>query len=65
MTLLEQLSNLLKYWKTMDDKTKLILALMQIDNLTKLLEGNEYEFMLTSKLISVQVELQRQLSHYE
>lgn len=48
----------------MDDKTKTILAIMQIDNLTKLLEGNEYEFMLTSKLISVQVELQRQLSFY-
>jgi len=49
----------------MDDKTKIILALMQIDNLTKLFEGNEYEFMLTSKLISVQVELERQLSFYE
>ena len=49
----------------MDDKTKIILALMQIDNLTKLFEGNEYEFMLTSKLISLQVELQRQLSFYE
>ena len=49
----------------MNEQTKLILALMQIDNLTKLFEGNEYEFMLTSKLISLQVELQRQLSHYE
>jgi len=49
----------------MDDKTKIILALMQIDNLTKLFEGNEYEFILTSKLISVQVELERQLSFYE
>jgi len=48
----------------MDDKTKIILALMQIDNLTKLFEGNEYEFMLTSKLISLQVELERQLSFY-
>jgi len=38
---------------------------MQIDNLTKLFEGNEYEFILTSKLISVQVELERQLSFYE
>jgi hypothetical protein len=49
----------------MNDKTKLILALMQIDNLTKLLEGNEYQDFLYSKLISTQVELQRQLSHYE
>jgi len=49
----------------MDDKTKLIFALMQIDNLTKLLEGNEYQQFLYSKLISVQVELTRQMSHYE
>jgi len=48
----------------MENKTKLILALMQIDNLTKLLEGNEYQDFLYSKLISAQVELQRQLSHY-
>ena len=38
---------------------------MQIDNLTKLLEGNEYQQFLYSKLISVQVELTRQMSHYE
>ena len=48
----------------MDDKTKTILAIMQIDNLTKLLEGNEYQEFLYSKLISTQVELKRQLSHY-
>jgi len=49
----------------MNDKTKLILALMQIDNLTKLLEGNEYQKFLCGHLISTQIELQRQLSHYE
>jgi len=49
----------------MNDKTKLILALMQIDNLTKLLEGNEYQHFLNSKLISARIELQRQLNHYE
>jgi hypothetical protein len=38
---------------------------MQIDNLTKLLEGNEYQDFLYSKLISLQIELKRQLSHYE
>jgi hypothetical protein len=38
---------------------------MQIDNLTKLLEGNEYQKFLYGHLISAQVELQRQLSHYE
>jgi hypothetical protein len=50
---------------TMNDKTKLILALMQIDNLTSLLEGNEYQDFLYSKLISTRVELQRQLNRYE
>jgi hypothetical protein len=49
----------------MTDKTKLIFALMQIDNLTKLLQDNEYQEFLYSKLISIQVELQRQLSNYE
>jgi hypothetical protein len=49
----------------MNDKTKLILALMQIDNLTKLLEGNEYQKFLYGHLISTQIELQRQLGHYE
>ncbi len=49
----------------MNDKTKLILALMQIDNLTKILEGNEYQQFLYGNLISTKVELQRQLSHYE
>lgn len=48
----------------MDDKTKLILALMQIDNLTKLLEGNEYQQFLYGHLISTQIEIQRQLNHY-
>jgi hypothetical protein len=49
----------------MDDKTKLILAQMQINNLVELLKGNEYEKFLYSKLISINVELKRQLSHYE
>jgi hypothetical protein len=48
----------------MSDKTKIILALMQIDNLTNLLKDNEYQKFLYSHLISVQVELKRQLSHY-
>jgi hypothetical protein len=48
----------------MTEETKLILGLMQIDNLTSLLEGNEYEKFLCSHLISIQVELNRQLSHY-
>jgi hypothetical protein len=49
----------------MTKKTKLILALQQIDNLAQLFEGNEYQKLLYSHLISIQVELKRQLSHYE
>ena len=45
-------------------KLNLILALTQIDNLTKLLEGNEYQKFLYGHLVSVQVELQRQLGNY-
>ena len=48
----------------MNEQTKLILALQQIDNLTNLLEGNEYQDFLYSKLISTRIELQRQLNHY-
>jgi hypothetical protein len=48
----------------MNDKTKLLLALQQIDNLTSLLEGNEYQQFLYGHLINIQVELKRQLSHY-
>jgi hypothetical protein len=47
----------------MNDQTKLILALMQIDNLTSLIEGYEYQKFFYSHLISVQVELQRQLTN--
>ena len=47
----------------MNEQTKLILALMQIDNLTSLIEDNEYQKYLYSHLISVQVELQRQLTN--
>jgi hypothetical protein len=46
-----------------NQKTKLIFALMQIDNLTKLLKDNEYESFLYSHLISIDVELKRQLTN--
>jgi len=48
----------------MNNKSKLLLALLQIDNLTELLKENEYEQFLYSHLISLRTELQRQLSHY-
>lgn len=47
----------------MNEQTKLILGLQQIDNLTSLLEGNEYQKFLYSHLIPIQVELQRQLTN--
>jgi len=46
------------------EKNKLILALLQVDNLTSLLKDNEYQDFLYAKLIGIQVELKRQLSHY-
>lgn len=49
----------------MTDKQKLLLALLQVDNLTHLFKENEYQNYLCGHLIQLQVELQRQLSHYE
>ena len=48
----------------MNEQVKLILALQQIDNLISLTNDNEYQKFLYNHLISVQVELKRQLSHY-
>jgi hypothetical protein len=48
----------------MTEKEKLIIALMQIDSLTELLQGNEYQQFLYSKLIGLQTELKRQISFY-
>ena len=45
----------------MNDKTKLILGLQQINNLTNLLERNKYQHFLYSHLIQIEVELKRQL----
>ena len=47
----------------MDQQTKLILALYQVDNLTKLTEDNEYKQFLYCKLSSVKCELERQLTN--
>ncbi len=46
-----------------DQKGKIILALMQIDNIMKLIKGNEYEFFMYSHLTSVDIELKRQLTN--
>lgn len=47
----------------MNEETKMILALMQIENLTQLLKDNEYQIFLYSHLIPVKIELERQLTN--
>jgi hypothetical protein len=47
----------------MNDQTKLIFALMQIDNISNLITENEYEHFFVSHLVPIQVELQRQLTN--
>lgn len=47
----------------MDQQTKLILAMYQVDNITKLIDGNEYQSYMALKLGSVYYELERQLSN--
>jgi len=46
----------------MDKQVKFNLALIQIDNLLKIVDGNEYEHYFVSHLIPIQIELQRQLN---
>jgi hypothetical protein len=46
-----------------NQRTKLILALSQVHNLTNLLENNQYQGYLYSHLISIEVELKRQLTN--
>jgi hypothetical protein len=47
----------------MDEKTKFILALLQIDNITNLMKENEYEHFMVSHLMPLKIEIQRQLSN--
>jgi hypothetical protein len=47
----------------MTDEMKLHLALVQIDNLSQLFEGNEFEQFLHNKLVGIEVEVKRQLSN--
>ena len=47
----------------MNQESKLIFALMQLENITSLIEGNEYETFLQSHLISIDVEIKRQLTN--
>jgi hypothetical protein len=49
--------------EAMDDKTKFILALMQIENISNLMKDNQYEGYMVSHLIPMKVEIERQLSN--
>jgi len=46
-----------------NQRTKLLLTLSQVEDIIKLIEGNEYEEYFTSHLIPIQVELNRQLTN--
>ena len=46
----------------MTEEVKLHLALMQTNNILSLIEGNQYEQFMKNKLVTLQVELNRQLS---
>jgi hypothetical protein len=45
----------------MNDKTKILLALQQIENIAKLVQGNCYEGFFSSHLLPIRFELERQL----
>jgi len=46
----------------MTEEAKLHLALMQVNNVLSLIQGNQYEQFMRNKLIGLQVEMNRQLS---
>jgi hypothetical protein len=48
-----------------NDKTKLHLALIQVQNILSLVKGNQYESFLNKRMIEVHVELQRQLTNIQ
>ena len=49
----------------MNTQNKLVVGLMQIDNLISLFEGHEYQQFLHSHLIAIRTELKRQLTNLE
>jgi len=46
----------------MTNRTNLILAQIQIDNITNLLKGNQYEGFMSSHLLPIRYEIERQLA---
>ena len=47
----------------MNEKSRLLLALQQINNITDLIQDNQYRDFMYGKLVSIEVELQRQLTN--
>jgi len=47
----------------MNQRTKLLFTLQQVEDIIKLIKNNEFEEYFTSHLIPVQVELNRQLTN--
>jgi predicted RNA-binding protein with EMAP domain len=47
----------------MDQKTKLILAQMQIENVRNLLQDGQYAGFFTSHLLPIKFEIERQLAN--
>jgi len=45
----------------MDQKSKLILALIQVENISNLMRENVYEGFMTSHLLPLKYEFERQL----
>ncbi len=48
-----------------DEKTKLVFALTQVENIIQLLKGNEYEHYLSAHLLNIKYELERQLTNLQ
>ncbi len=46
----------------MNQQTKLLLALQQIDNISNLVRENNYEAFFTSHLLPLKYEIERQLT---
>ena len=46
----------------MTNEMKILLALNQIDNIMKLVKGNQWEIFISRNLIPVRIELRRQLT---
>jgi hypothetical protein len=49
----------------MNDQTKLVFALEHIAHLHDLIEDNKWEDYLKSNLLTIEYELERQLSHHQ